>query len=272
MASWWAVKLAKVDDPISLEPLRKLRYEPFECKADPNLPHSTESDWFDGQVLAAYLCSSASFAHPISRRAITRAECQTLDEYCSKHSLSGPHVTAVYDAAEMGDASIAQHRAEADSILQSLFRRTADHRNQAHVRLSEWTSRGNESSVIDDDLRPSQQPHDPGTTLDGSRQEVDAFPPLIDDQHMVKSAPSGSWSGNDRRSLLAQPMPPEKPPRPPLTADEAKKREQMIKQQKADYDAAIADGEPPPEPLRLEYQRSRIRWQCNDDQKRWTEK
>ena len=42
-------------DPISLEPLRSLRYPPFELRADPSLTHATSSDWFDGAVLAAYL-------------------------------------------------------------------------------------------------------------------------------------------------------------------------------------------------------------------------
>ena len=55
MAMWWTSTLACEEDPISLEPLRKLRYPPFQCKTDPNLPHPTSSDWFDGKVLAAYL-------------------------------------------------------------------------------------------------------------------------------------------------------------------------------------------------------------------------
>ena len=38
--------------------------------------------WFDGHILANYLVSTAKFTHPISRRALTRAECGALDE-CS---------------------------------------------------------------------------------------------------------------------------------------------------------------------------------------------
>ena len=45
---WWK-KLTDVD-PISLEPLRALRYPPFRCRADPELPHWYTSDWFDGKV------------------------------------------------------------------------------------------------------------------------------------------------------------------------------------------------------------------------------
>ena len=72
---WWVTALAQEDDPISLEPLRKLRYPPFECRTDPSLPHRTSSDWFDGRVLAHYLVATANFVHPISRRELSRVEC-----------------------------------------------------------------------------------------------------------------------------------------------------------------------------------------------------
>ena len=50
----------KLEDPISLEPLRRLRFPPFRCPADPELRHGTDSDWFDGGVLASYLvCEGA---------------------------------------------------------------------------------------------------------------------------------------------------------------------------------------------------------------------
>ena len=59
MPKWWTVELAAEEDPISLEPLRKLRYPAFECKADPTLTHRTNSDYFDGRVLAHYLVATA---------------------------------------------------------------------------------------------------------------------------------------------------------------------------------------------------------------------
>ena len=89
---WWASKLSTVEDPISLEPLRTLRYPPFECRADPSLPHGTESDWYDGRVLAMYLISTANFVHPVSRRELTRDECVDLDRYCVEHKLCAAHV------------------------------------------------------------------------------------------------------------------------------------------------------------------------------------
>ena len=46
---WWtAPAYATLEDPISLEPIRTLRYPPFSLVADPSLPHWTSSDYFDG--------------------------------------------------------------------------------------------------------------------------------------------------------------------------------------------------------------------------------
>ena len=84
-ARWWTRELAGECDPISLEPLRSLRYPPFECKADPTLSHGTGSDWFDGVTLAAYLVSTGQFFHPISRRELVREDCASLDEYLVEH-------------------------------------------------------------------------------------------------------------------------------------------------------------------------------------------
>ena len=75
-------------DPISLEPLRLLRYPPFECRADLSLSHCVASDWFDGRVLASYLVSTGNFTHPISRRELTRADCAALDRYLVENCLS----------------------------------------------------------------------------------------------------------------------------------------------------------------------------------------
>ena len=120
---WWITQLACEEDPISLEPLRKLRYPPFECKTDPSLPHATSSDWFDGRVLANYLVATANFVHPISRRELSREECAALDHYCTEHRLGGAHVTEVFDCAQTapGTTNLAMLRAQAEGVLQSLF-------------------------------------------------------------------------------------------------------------------------------------------------------
>ena len=75
-------------DPISMEPLRALRYPPFECKPDPTLAHRTAGDWVDGSALASYLVSTGNFSHPISRRPLARDECVALDQYLAEHKRS----------------------------------------------------------------------------------------------------------------------------------------------------------------------------------------
>ena len=56
---WW--RALDDDDPISLEPLRQLSYEPFELIADESVTY-----YFDGRVLASYLISSSNFVHPVA--------------------------------------------------------------------------------------------------------------------------------------------------------------------------------------------------------------
>ena len=98
---WWTRGvLATVSDPISLEPLRALRYPPFSLRADPSLDHGTSGDWFDGQVLASYLISTGNFTHPISRRDLSRADCEGLDSYLMQHDLGGARVALAFDDRE----------------------------------------------------------------------------------------------------------------------------------------------------------------------------
>ena len=87
-ARWWTQgPIARMCDPITLEPIRILHHPPFQCRADPSLPHDTESDWFDGRGLAAWMVSSRKFTHPTSRREITRDEALALDAYLMEHDL-----------------------------------------------------------------------------------------------------------------------------------------------------------------------------------------
>ena len=125
---WWLTELASVVDPISLDPIRTLRYPPFELKAqsDSEFGHA-DSDWYDGALLASYLVSTGNFTHPISRRELERSECEALDRYLVEHRLRGGGVAAAHDRREEYAAGnppegsqLATLRAEADIILQSL--------------------------------------------------------------------------------------------------------------------------------------------------------
>jgi hypothetical protein len=75
---WWR-SLTDVD-PITLEPLKRLRYPPFPLRAD-----ATVCTWFDGHVLGTYLISTGNFTHPLSRRELSREDCEALDAYLVQH-------------------------------------------------------------------------------------------------------------------------------------------------------------------------------------------
>ena len=227
---WWVTTLSTVEDPISLEPLRTLRYEPFELKADPSLAHGTTSDWFDGEVLAAYLVSTATFVHPLSRRELTRAECVALDQYLTKHSLQGTHVTSVFEGAKAGDATIAQHRAQAEAVLQSLFGRATERRSRSRREDEHIRADGN-LVVIDDDVRQDHAPVPPGAH---ACTEL-AFPPLPSGNLLVTpqaGTPSGSWmtTGGHQRVIAPPPRPPPLPPPPTREEFERASRERLARQ------------------------------------------
>ena len=130
---WWRRQLLTECCPITLEPLRALRYPPFELHADPSLSHRTDGDWFDGKMLAAYLVSTGRFQHPISRRSLTASDCSDLDKYLQRFGLGKPQVghAFAHQATYAGDAGgatagssdrrLARLRAEADGVLRALF-------------------------------------------------------------------------------------------------------------------------------------------------------
>ena len=219
---WWMHELAAAEDPISLEPLRKLRYSPFQCKADPLLSHGTDSDWFDGRVLAHYLVSTANFVHPISRRDLTRAECVALDEYCVEYNLGGEHVTRIFDAACDGDASVAQLRAEAETVLQSLFGRDAERRSQAAARANVMASSSEDRGlvVVDDDVRPSHAPT--VDVSDGAASSAEAFPALAGTETVsaMPSVAAANWAAATSSGQVMVPPPPPPPPPALPTAEE----------------------------------------------------
>ena len=136
---------ADEDDPISLEPLAELGYPAFDLPAarerglgSPlSRAQAGPPQWFDAKVLSAYLVSTGSFTHPLSRRPVERAECLTLDTFIRRHRLGRPVVTTAYDhrpgAGEAdapapvasgeggGEQQQAERRAEATVLLTAIF-------------------------------------------------------------------------------------------------------------------------------------------------------
>ena len=191
---WWVTALAQEDDPISLEPLRKLRYPPFECRTDPTLPHRTSSDWFDGRVLAHYLVATANFVHPISRRELSRVECVALDRYCQEHRLGSAHVADVFDCAQSGEASVPQLRAQAEELLQSLFAGSdgsAQRGRQQPARQTAAAVSEGGLTMVDDDLLPG---HATSAASRATAQEAEAFP-VLPPPREVAEAEAGARAG-----------------------------------------------------------------------------
>ena len=93
---WWR-RLTDVD-PISLEPLRQLKVAPFDLTVD-----GTRSSFFDGKILATYLVSTGQFAHPISRRELTRDDALRLDEHLRSTRTGKPCVCLIYTSPSPRD-------------------------------------------------------------------------------------------------------------------------------------------------------------------------
>ena len=201
---WWLRELAGVCDPISLDPIRTLKYPPFELRSDlrPNQKVHDDSDFYDGAVLANFLVSTGNFFHPISRRELTREECAALDAYLKENRLPGGSVVAAYDQREAYKAGtppsgsqFATLRAEADMILQSLFanssaRRMVGATSAAARQAGEAVSTDGNMSIVDDDQRPS---HMATSTASGADSVVEISDNLVESDATVgASAPAAS--------------------------------------------------------------------------------
>jgi len=120
--NWWR-KLTDCD-PISLEPLRRLRMPPFNLATD---EEQQRACWFDGKLLANYLISSGSFLHPISRRSLTSEDCLKLDAHLVEHRLGKPGVKHAFDHVEdykkqqSPENQVLRMQAEANAVLRSLY-------------------------------------------------------------------------------------------------------------------------------------------------------
>ena len=118
--NWWR-RLTDCD-PISLEPLRRLRVPPFNLATD-----EEHACWFDGKLLANYLVSSGSFLHPISRRGLTGDDCLKLDAHLVEHRLGKACVKHAFDHVEdykkqqSPENQVLRMQAEANAVLRSLY-------------------------------------------------------------------------------------------------------------------------------------------------------
>ena len=282
---WWLTELATEEDPISLEPLRKLRYPPFRLRADPELPHWVSADWFDGKVLASYLISTGQFNHPISRRALTRDECAALDSYLSEHQLGEAHVELVFrhvkrnvDSATASSATshVARLRAGAATVLGSIFGEPTSTRAASS---SSAASRDGNLTIVDDDMRPSHQPVT-AAELEAAVEE-DPFPELpvasavAIAERPVGAALAGVWqdSVRTRTTAAAGGLPAAAPPPPPEMSQEERERQgrARLERERVEWARALRKAEVAAEAERareFEAQR-RASWEAQRERNEW---
>ena len=283
---WWLTELATEEDPISLEPLRKLRYPPFRLRADPELPHWVSADWFDGKVLASYLISTGQFNHPISRRALTRDECAALDSYLSEHQLGEAHVELVFrhvkrnvDSATASSATshVARLRAGAATVLGSLF--GTEPTSTRAASSSSAASRDGNLTIVDDDMRPSHQPVT-AAELEAAVEE-DPFPELpvasavAIAERPVGAALAGVWqdSVRTRTTAAAGGLPAAAPPPPPEMSQEERERQgrARLERERVEWARALRQAEVAAEAERareFEAQR-RASWEAQRERNEW---
>jgi hypothetical protein len=158
---WW--RQISDEDPITLEPLKSLKYPPFPLSATTStIDESLEGrqgngvHYFDGKALAEYLTSESDFRHPISRRDLTILDCQKLDAYLKKHRISldrkNVSVTSVFRMA-----SVIRKRQQQDSSSRRRGGPTESQNRRAAVALSRLIqfSSYNDDSEVTSSATPS---------------------------------------------------------------------------------------------------------------------
>lgn len=142
---WWHKRLREVVDPLSLVPMDQLPYPPFELRADATTS-CPSTDFFDGKILAAFLISTCAFVHPVTNRALSRAECIAIEADARVNGLQADAacVSAAFDLRSDDNktgqciARLKAMRSKADSVLVALHAEVSS----TDIMVSEATGDG----------------------------------------------------------------------------------------------------------------------------------
>ena len=157
---WWHSLPSSEQDPISLEPLRRLRIEPFVVNED---GHEYR---FDGRALAAYLVSSQQFLNPLTRRELDLEACARLDAHLDANGCRSQSVARAWELRQEGPSGESERlRREAREVMSALFepRRSGsgatlrDGVSSTTTTTTTRTQRGeglSQGGVVDDDEEP----------------------------------------------------------------------------------------------------------------------
>lgn len=222
---WWQRLPATETDPITLEPLRKLKIEPF------TLEEESHAYRFDGQMLAAFLVSSEQFVNPLTRRELELADCVRLDAHLAANGVKRQSVARAWELSkERGpnserDALVA----EARDVMRALFAGGSRPRGETlRVGLSEHAPAVQTGSagvaVIDDDELRFAAPSQPARGEDERVEEAPASYPALEAPSARVEEPASVWA--QRRAKTAPRSPPVAPApvdaeRPAREAEEA---------------------------------------------------
>lgn len=113
---WWHSLPWSEQDPISLEPLRRCKHEPF------TLVEEAHHYRFDPQVLAAYLISSSVFVNPLTRRPLDLSDCVRLDSHLAVAGALRQSVARAWELSrEPPTGERERLQSEARDVMRSLF-------------------------------------------------------------------------------------------------------------------------------------------------------
>lgn len=113
---WWQSLPWSEQDPISLEPLRRCKIEPFSLEED---AHHYR---FDPQVLAAYLISSSVFVNPLTRRPLDLSDCVRLDSHLAAAGALRQSVARAWELSREAPTGERERlQSEARDVMRSLF-------------------------------------------------------------------------------------------------------------------------------------------------------
>ena len=240
---WWHALAASEQDPISLEPLRRCKIEPF------TLEESSHRYRFDARVLAAYLVSSQQFVNPLTRRPLELRDCVRPHAHLAKNGARGHSVARAWevskDASQTGERERLQ--AEAREVMRALFGGGGETVRSQLSRPTPAVSRADEAALAAETPGASER-----TAAEEERSVRDeAYPALEVTTRLVE--PASAWAA--RRRAIAPSAPAPAPPA--VRREEAAPRAAMNNEAQTERFRRLADA------FGVPRDRDTVRWPAN---------
>lgn len=182
---WW--HSISESDPISLEPLRRCKIEPF------TLTESSHKYHFDAQVLAAYLVATQNFTNPLTRNPLDLKDCVALDAHLARNKIEADVARAWELSKREWSSERDRLREQARDLMQSLFQgNNATRHNQGESIRAQLAREEEEQQQEGQAMR--SPPRSVAEEDDGS-----SYPALQPTSRLVE--PASVWA-RQRRALV----------------------------------------------------------------------